>query len=892
MQEDFYKQIMEESSVGYAYHKIICDVGGNPCDYTFLEANDAFTKLTGLDKLEIIGKRVTEVLPDIKTSKFDWIKIYGDIALHNGKAEFEEYAEQLAKWYKIIVYAPEKNYFITSFTDITKEKKQIEALEQISKSATEFLQLANKAIDYQKITDDFLALTGAKYAVFNLFDKEGVSFTTKALAGDLKLIKKATALFGYEIAGKKWEQDLVRMEKIEKNTINKFSSVQELAGKRIEKALLAGLEKVFNIGEVVVVKILSNEIMLGDFTAIMAKGEKFNQEIVAELYTKQLGIMLKQKRIEADLSASEEQYKCLFDYSGLAIGFYKPDGEVISYNKKAAANMGGKPEDYIGKSIYELFPRSDADFYMGRINIALASDGQQEYEDYVALLPGEKWFLSTFNRIIGSNGEILGVQIISQDITEKKETVNSLKETQDYLEKLIGYANAPIIVWDRELHITKFNHAFELITGRKNTDVLGASLDILFPKVQVQRSMEIVQALQQGERLVTEEIEIQNLDGTIKTLLWNSANIYKEDGKSYLATIAQGHDITERKKSEAEILYLGYHDQLTGLYNRRFFEEELKRIDTIRNLPITLVMADVNSLKLINDSFGHNIGDDLLKKVAEVILQGCRADDIIARLGGDEFVILLPKTNAVEAEDIINRISGLAAVEKIGSINISIAFGFDSKKQMDISLQDVLKQAEDYMYKDKLYNRLSIRSKTIDIIATALFEKSKREALHSKRVSEICEAIAIEMKMDKYQINQLKTAGLLHDIGKIGIDEKILNKAGSLNAEEWEVIKGHPETGWRILSSASEFTELAGFVLEHHERWDGTGYPKGLHGVEISLPARIIAIADAYEAMTGKRSYRESLSEKAAVEEITRCAGTQFDPKLAKLFIAKVLGNI
>ncbi|MEI7885721.1 MAG: PAS domain S-box protein, partial [Clostridia bacterium] len=863
MQEDFYKQIMEESSVGYAYHKIICDVGGNPCDYTFLEANDAFTKLTGLDKLEIIGKRVTEVLPDIKTSKFDWIKIYGDIALHNGKAEFEEYAEQLAKWYKIIVYAPEKNYFITSFTDITKEKKQIEALEQISKSATEFLQLANKAIDYQKITDDFLALTGAKYAVFNLFDKEGVSFTTKALAGDLKLIKKATALFGYEIAGKKWEQDLVRMEKIEKNTINKFSSVQELAGKRIEKALLAGLEKVFNIGEVVVVKILSNEIMLGDFTAIMAKGEKFNQEIVAELYTKQLGIMLKQKRIEADLSASEEQYKCLFDYSGLAIGFYKPDGEVISYNKKAAANMGGKPEDYIGKSIYELFPRSDADFYMGRINIALASDGQQEYEDYVALLPGEKWFLSTFNRIIGSNGEILGVQIISQDITEKKETVNSLKETQDYLEKLIGYANAPIIVWDRELHITKFNHAFELITGRKNTDVLGASLDILFPKVQVQRSMEIVQALQQGERLVTEEIEIQNLDGTIKTLLWNSANIYKEDGKSYLATIAQGHDITERKKSEAEILYLGYHDQLTGLYNRRFFEEELKRIDTIRNLPITLVMADVNSLKLINDSFGHNIGDDLLKKVAEVILQGCRADDIIARLGGDEFVILLPKTNAVEAEDIINRISGLAAVEKIGSINISIAFGFDSKKQMDISLQDVLKQAEDYMYKDKLYNRLSIRSKTIDIIATALFEKSKREALHSKRVSEICEAIAIEMKMDKYQINQLKTAGLLHDIGKIGIDEKILNKAGSLNAEEWEVIKGHPETGWRILSSASEFTELAGFVLEHHERWDGTGYPKGLHGVEISLPARIIAIADAYEAMTGKRSYRESLGEKA-----------------------------
>ena len=892
MQENFYKQIIDESSIGYAYHKVIYDKLGNPCDYIFLEINEAFVNLTGLEKHKIIGKKVTEVLPSIKASEFDWIKLYGDIASQNGKAEFEEYSEPLAKWYKISVYAPEKNYFLTSFTDITKEKKQILALELISKTATEFLQAADKAIDYQKITNDFLALTGAKYVAFNLFEQDGMSFTTKALAGDAELIKKANGLLGYEIVGKKWQPDLERMEKIEMHVINKFASIQELAGKRIDESLLAILAGNFNIGEVIVVKILSNEIMLGDFTAIMAKNASFKQEVTAELYTKQLGIMLKQKQMEADLRASEEQYKYLFDYSGLAIGFYRPDGEVISYNKKAAANMGKRADELIGKSIYQLFPAADAKKYMERITKALASDETQIYEDCIALSPGEDWYASTFKRIRDANGELIGVQIISQNITKSKEMLKNLKETQDYLEKLIKYANAPIIVWDDQLQITKFNHAFEQITGRENAEVLGQGLESLFPKEQVPRSMEIVQRLPKGERLITEEIEIQHLDGSVKTLLWNTANIYQEDGKTYQATIAQGHDITSRKIFEAELLHLGYHDQLTGLYNRRFFEEELKRIDKARNLPITLIMGDVNNLKLINDSFGHVKGDELLKKTAEFLRQGCRTDDIIARIGGDEFAILLPKTNATEAEAIIDRINGLASAKEIGSMIISIAFGYDSKIQIDTSLKDVLKKAEDYMYKDKIYDRSSSRSKNIDTIANTLFEKNQREALHSKRVSEICELIAREMKMDKFKINQLKTAGLLHDIGKIGIDEKILNKAGDLDMEEWKAVKEHPKTGWRILNSSNEFTELANYVLEHHERWDGKGYPRGLQGEGISLSARIIAIADAYEAMTNKRAYREKLSDETAKLEIKRCAGTQFDPQIAKLFIEKVLENI
>ena len=162
-------------------------------------------------------------------------------------------------------------------------------------------------------------------------------------------------------------------------------------------------------------------------------------------------------------------------------------------------------------------------------------------------------------------------------------------------------------------------------------------------------------------------------------------------------------DISERNKMEQQLQYLSYHDQLTGLYNRRFFEEELKRLDVQRNFPLSIVMGDVNGLKLVNDSFGHLVGDQLLKKVAEIITKGCRADEIIARLGGDEFVILLPKTDVHETELIFKRVQDLATKEKIGSVDISVSFGWETKNNEEENIEEVFKKAEAHMYKKKLF---------------------------------------------------------------------------------------------------------------------------------------------------------------------------------------------
>jgi len=474
---------------------------------------------------------------------------------------------------------------------------------------------------------------------------------------------------------------------------------------------------------------------------------------------------------------------------------------------------------------------------------------------------------------------------------EKAERAAELMIANAHLENLINYANAPIIVLDPQLNITHFNHAVEFITGRWEKEVLGKSLNILFPPDQVSRSMNVFKNLQNEKRWETLEIEIIHVDGSVRTLLWNSATIYDSDGITPVSIIAQGQDITDRKKAEEEILYISYHDHLTGLYNRRFYEEESKRLDIESNLPMTIVMGDVNGLKLINDSFGHGVGDELLKRVAEVIRLGCRSGDMIARLGGDEFVILLPKTDIYETEQIIKHITDLSLSQKVGSIDISISFGYETKNNKEEKIHEIFKNAEDHMYKKKLFESPSMRGETINAIIKTLHEKNKREEQHSHRVSELCKSMGEAIGLPEHEVKELMSVGLLHDIGKIAIDENVLNKPSKLTDDEWKEIKRHPEIGYRILNTVNDMSDMAKYTLYHHERWDGKGYPKGIKGEEIPFVSRIITIADAYDAMTSERSYRSALPEEVVIKELQKNAGTQFDPELVGVFIENVLGK-
>lgn len=349
-------------------------------------------------------------------------------------------------------------------------------------------------------------------------------------------------------------------------------------------------------------------------------------------------------------------------------------------------------------------------------------------------------------------------------------------------------------------------------------------------------------------------------------------------------------DITERKNMELKLKYLSYHDQLTGLYNRRFYNDKLEDLDIDENLPVTIVMADVNGLKLVNDSFGHAAGDELLKKVSKAIIKGCRKEDIIARIGGDEFIIILPKADNHVAERVIENIKFIASKMKVvNSINISISFGYSSKLNSNESIKEIIKKAEDYMYKKKLIESSSMREKAIEAIISTFHKKNKVQEEHSFRTADLCEKMGIALSLSESDIKDIRTAGLFHDIGKIAIEEDIINKKEDLTMDEIEKIKRHPEIGYRILNTVNDMLGVSNYILLHHERWDGLGYPKGLKGEDIPLPSRIISIADAYDYMTDERNNHDAITEESAVQRLKEASGTEFDPKLLKIFIEKVL---
>ena len=485
-----------------------------------------------------------------------------------------------------------------------------------------------------------------------------------------------------------------------------------------------------------------------------------------------------------------------------------------------------------------------------------------------------------------------------------------------YDRSLIKASIDPIMTIDQDGLIVDVNTAVKNATGLPRKKLIGSNFSEIFSDQEKARNYS--KTIFEKGQAFNFELDLKHTNGFTIPVIYN-AFVYSDNKEKRVGVLVANNDnktkqndeiiylqinlnqLVKQRTSELKIAnkklaienekneYLGYHDHLTGLYNRRFFEEELKRLDTKTNLPISIIMCDTNGLKLINDSFGHNYGDKLLLKAAETIKMVCRADDIVARIGGDEFAVLLPKTDAEETMQIANNMKQLASKARIANIELSISYGYDTKTSDKQKTIEIMANAENHMYRHKLYDRSSIRNKTIDLIMNTLFEKSDRESQHSARASNICQAIASKMNFDKGDVNKVRIAGLVHDIGKMGIDENILNKAGKLSDFEWEQMKGHSEAGWRILSSANEFSELAQFVLDHHERWDGSGYPNGLKGEKIPLESRIIAVADSYDAMTSDRSYRKGLNKEEAIKEMKKCSGTQFDPEIVDVFVNQVL---
>lgn len=473
---------------------------------------------------------------------------------------------------------------------------------------------------------------------------------------------------------------------------------------------------------------------------------------------------------------------------------------------------------------------------------------------------------------------------------------NDIVRAEEKLKLTLESVGDGVITVNEEGFVELMNPIAQKLTGWNSNEAIGEPFGNVFDIVneytreKTEDPVKLVFTTNEIVQLANHTILISK-DGTERAIEDTAAPIKENTGKT-IGCVVVFRDFSEKKERQRQIEYLSYHDQLTGLFNRRFFEEEMKRLDTSRNLPLSIVYADVNGLKMVNDAFGHKHGDRLIQTIAEAFKASCRDDDIIARVGGDEFIVLLPKTDTLDAQKLVMRLKERTKQITVMDIEISIAFGWDTKKDETKPILDTIKTAEELMYQKKILASGSKRNGIVVSILNTLLVKSPSEEAHSSRVSILCEAIGRAYRLDADAIKLLGVLGKLHDIGKIAVDESVLNSSTKLSTSEWAQIKQHPEIGYRLLGATGEFNVIAIDVLAHHERWDGRGYPKGLKGDAITWNARVVAIADSYDAMVSERPYKKSLSMEEAIIEIKKNSGTQFDPKIAKIFIEKVIGRV
>lgn len=350
-------------------------------------------------------------------------------------------------------------------------------------------------------------------------------------------------------------------------------------------------------------------------------------------------------------------------------------------------------------------------------------------------------------------------------------------------------------------------------------------------------------------------------------------------------------DITERKRNEERLRYMVMHDTLTGVYNRAYFEEEMRRMDVDRQGPISMIICDVDGLKLINDAWGHDAGDELLRGAAGVIAGAFRKTDCVARIGGDEFAVILPATDYRQGSTFVARIRERQAHFNRSNrlpVPLGISIGLATTDSPDVSMNDLFKEADNAMYREQLLSKTSARRAVGRALMAALDARDFITEGHAERLREMAAEFGRTLGITETRMSNLLLLAQFHDIGKVGTPDTILFKQGPLTDEERAEMQRHSEIGHRIALSTGDLASIADLILKHHEWWNGAGYPLGLQGEDIPIECRILAILDAFDAMTSDRPYRKAMSAEMALAEIERCAGTQFDPALVPRFVEMI----
>ena len=569
--------------------------------------------------------------------------------------------------------------------------------------------------------------------------------------------------------------------------------------------------------------------------------------------------------------------KIIVDDEGVPIDFV-----VLRVNKGFISQAGHSEEQLVGRRFTQFVTGTDSLVWIERSGHVALTGKSVTYEAY--RISSRRLFrVSSYCPKIGYFAMLL------EDITQQRELERRLAKEKNLFETTLFNIADGVITTDEHALVQFLNAPAEGLTGWKSDEARGQQISEVFRTFNGPDGTRLPSPFEKVKRehaTVTVEAGtiLTSRDGVQRYIGGKTTPIVGGEGE-ILGIVIIVRDITEERKRQQEILSLSYIDPLTKLNNRRFYDQARVELDRAGHYPLSVILADVNGLKLTNDAFGHEAGDELLQMVGATLPTVCPRKATLTRIGGDEFVILLPHCDEAEARRIIERAIEAFAHKRVHDVPVSVSFGHAVKSEASAPFETIFKQAEDEMYQNKLAINLRYKKAVITTVLNRLFESHPTLREHSERVGYYSREFAKVLGFPQDEISQMYLAGLHHDIGRINISPQLLQKnENTLTKSERIEIKRHPEIGYNILSSVPDYAFIAQAVLHHHERWDGHGYPQGLLGNAIPRSAQVLGIANLFvDALEAHGQDKEAACRVLLDRELR-----YFDPVLVRRFIDEV----